>query len=475
MTIPERQNGDVSQKVAESQARENNEALVTCVNCGARYRVPAEHISKPGLKLKCTSCDTMFPVHEGLTEGVDTPSAREIPAAAEGAPDFYPSAADTGEPAVPGTDEPAAPGTDEREMPLPDDSQVSTMFDDLKVNLHTTQAPESNDPTSFDPPIVPPPAGGGQDPERAYLDAISLTEDGSQPTMPSKGKFSDAQKYKFFLKPGTEGDDEMADGNGPEEEALPPLDEKEQALAEEVETGVQGEPPFVPPPPKESSPDADHGAGIGADPALPALREEPQPSHPNAPVPDQEISKQTENFRYRLLSAAVALVLLIGAGWGAWLYMLPGTSKGYLLKEGVPAELTITNTRKGYFVTNKPSGERLYVLTGEIVNGFDAADQVGWIRLKGTAIGNGKKTRQSYSYIGNLLSDNQLATWALPAIQAYYGYLNGRNDGNYRIASGKSVPFQIVLAGVRQPIERVTTELVSYRRLGVPVYLDSYQ
>ena len=253
------------------------------------------------------------------------------------------------------------------------------------------------------------------------------------------------------------------------------MDDADQALAKEVETDVQGAPPFVPPLESEGAQPMAEEGGLGDMAALPAIREEPRPEHPSTPVPGQELSEEKENMRYRMLWVAVAVVLLFATAWGWWLWNLPGDAKSYVMRDGAPAEFTISNTRKGYFITNKPSGERLYVLTGEVVNGFDGEDQVGWIRLKGTAVGSRNATRESYSYVGNLLNDNQLATWALPAIKAYYGYLNGRDDGNFQIPKGKRVPFQIVLARVRQPINQITTELVSYQRKGLPVYVGRFQ
>lgn len=436
-------------------------ALVTCTDCDARYRVPAQQLLKRGLKLKCTSCGNMFPVPEGLApaEEVDTP--QEDFGVATPPPDFFPSAGDAGE-------QMAAPGSGE--MPVPDDSRVSTMFDDLKVNLGGAQPGIDGDPMSFDAPYMPPPDAGAGDPERAYMDAISLTEDGSPPNIPNKGTLTDSKKYRFFMKPSVEGDDKMADGNKPEDDGLPPLDSDEQALAGEMETDVQGEPPFVPPLDEESAPPA-----MDDIPPVPVVREEPKPEHPNSPVPDQEITKAKENQRFIMLWAAIIVVLLIGAGFGAWLWTLPGSSQRFMVQDGTPAEFTIANTRKGYFITNKPSGERLYVVTGEVTNGFDKSEQVGWIKLKGTAIGRGNSRRESFSYIGNMLNENQLATWALPAIRAYYGYLNGRDDGNYQIPQGKKVSFQIVMSGVKPPIQQFTTELVSYQRAGLPVYVAGYQ
>jgi predicted Zn finger-like uncharacterized protein len=455
---------------AASTAGGGGVAMVTCPNCGARYNVPAEQLSRQGLKLKCTNCDSMFPVPEemGAVEVPPAPLDETGPSAA--APDFFPSVSDSGEQAA---------SDQEPQMPLPDDARASTMFDDLQVNLASGTSQPEQDPSSLDPPSTPPPGSGVSDPERDYLEAVSFSDDGTPPTLPGKGNVSDDKKYRFFMKPGVEGDDDMADGNEPEDEGLPPLDDSDQALAGEVETSAQGEAPIVPPQTDDGAPDsaASESASetVGDSPNLPVVREEPASEHPNSPIPDQEIPATKENFRYRMLWVAVLVVVVVSAGWAGWLWTLPGASKGYGLRASTPAEFTITNTERGYFVTNKSSGERLYVLTGEVLNSFEGSEQVGWIKLKGSVIGSGSTPQAGYSYIGNLLNKNQLATWALPAIRAYYGYLNGRDDQNYHIPQGKSVRYQIVLAGVRQPIKQITTELVSYQRRGVPVFVEQFQ
>ena len=465
-----------SQQTAEaaSAAGGGGVAMVTCPKCGARYNVPAEQLSRQGLKLKCTGCDNMFPVPEemGAVEVPPAPLEDEGPSAAP--PDFFPSVSDSGE-------QVASDG--EPQMPLPDDARASTMFDDLQVNLASGRSEAEQDPSSLDPPSMPPPGSGVSDPERAYLEAVSFTEDGTPPNLPGKGNVSDDKKYRFFMKPNVEGDDDMADGKEPEDEGLPPLDDSDQALAGEVETNAHGESPIAPPQTDGAATDpaAPEAASEevsetgGGPPNLPVVLEEPAYEHPNPPIPDQEIPATKENFRYRMLWVAVLVVVVVAAGWGAWLWTLPGASKSYSLRASTPAEFTISNTKKGYFVTNKSSGERLYVLTGEVLNGFDGSEQVGWIKLKGSVVGSGGKPQAGYSYIGNFLNKNQLATWALPAIRAYYGYLNGRDDQNYHIPQGKSVPYQIVLAGVRQPIRQITTELVSYQRRGLPVFVEQFQ
>ena len=430
---PDLQNPADSQRVGAPGDATDGLAPVACTNCGARYRVPLEQLAKPGLRLKCTNCDNLFPVPQELVAGdqAEPPPGETGREAAP--PEFYPSVEDS--------DEQVAAAS-EQQMPLPDDARVSTMFDDLKVKLGQGPSIAGGDPLSLDPPLPAPPDDGASNPEQAYLEAVSFTDNGSPAVMPGKGSLSDDKKYRFFMKPGVEGEEAMADEKVPEDSDLPPLDEADQALAKEVETDVQGAPPFVPPLESEGvQPIAEEG-GLGDMAALPAIREEPKPEHPNSPVPGQELSEEKENLRYRMLWVAVAVVLLFATAWGWWLWNLPGNEKSYVMRDGAPAEFTISNTRKGYFITNKPSGERLYVLTGEVVNGFDGADQVGWIRLKGAAVGSRNAIRESYSYVGNLLNNNQLATWALPAIKAYYGYLNGRDDGNFQIPKGKRVPFQ---------------------------------
>ncbi len=458
--------------------------VLHCDNCDARYRVPRQPLHKPGLKLKCSACGHKFSVPPEFAEAPPPPSAGE-----EGPPasqEFSPSGGPPSEPPV--------TERGEQPMPLPDDSRVAGMFDDLQVNPPAA-APRGawgtsgEDPASLDAPPGESSLTNPLDADRAYLEAVSFGDEGRLGPSIGGGTIPDKQKYSFFLKPGE-----------PPADVPPPALDEEEAFAEGMSSELQDAPPFVaplaagaeddgkapadhawdapvepPPLDAEAAQDPEIAGAMGIDHNLPAVQAESSSSGAtNPPVQGHEVRGDVEKRRFRLLAAAIVLAVLLSVGWGAALLVQPGPSSGYALQAGAPSELAVSPTRGGYFVTNKPSGEKLYVLTGEIVNHFGTGDKVGWIRLAGMVYANGQPLHNGQGYAGNLLNEGQLATWALPAIAAYYGYGNGRNDVNFRIPEGKAVPYQIVLRGVKQPIERSEARVISFLRQGRPVYLEHY-
>jgi predicted Zn finger-like uncharacterized protein len=447
--------------------------VVECDNCDARYRVPVLHLRKPGLKLKCTRCGHTFPVPEGTI--IPAEPAMEMPTAGEpgGAPEFFPAAGPEGEPL----------GAQAREMPVPDDTRIDALFDDLKVDDAAAQeGAASLEATAAES-------------EQAYLEAVSFSEGGAPAQPPKGGGISDEQKYRFFLKPG-EGAVQMTEESGAQTETGPagavgetdaelpplPMDGQEPApISADEPWAADGEiPPFESEFPEETGM-TETTDTMELDPSLPALPAEDEDrfreAHgDNQAVPGQDAKRtRMENRKFFAMAAAVAAVLLVSAGWGLWIWTLPPASAAYTVREGSPQELAVTATRQGYFINNKPSGERLYVMTGQVVNRFTGKDRIGWVRVKGVVHTNSAKvTYEGHAYLGNLLNDDQLASWELNAIQAFYGYTNGRNDINLDIPEGKDVPYQIVLKGVNPPVTRTEALVVSFMRQGRPVYLEHF-
>ena len=212
------------------------------------------------------------------------------------------------------------------------------------------------------------------------------------------------------------------------------------------------------------------------DPTLPALPEEPElPLQPNPAVAGQPRVEARERRAFLALLGAAFLVALAAAGWGWWLSNLPDPAERFAIQSGAVEKLGLDSGKPPYFVTNKASGARLYVLSGEMENRFPTSERVGWVRLRGTAFGEGSKPVQTaYSYVGNLLTDEQLAAWDVQAIKAYYGYNNGREDSNFRLQNGTQVGFQIVFFGVPATVKRAEAKVIGYHRRGKPVYVETF-
>lgn len=179
--IPPQEAGGVPVDPPREDVANDGLALVVCPGCEARYRIAAESVQRPGVRLKCTQCGHQF------------------------APPGMPAAPPVGLPQHPrAATAAAAPGASgKREMPLPDEQQMDGLFDDLRpgelaaAETGRFQRPEpelgSLSDRGFDSEAPAP------NPEQAYLDAVAFDEDGDTPARP--GSVPDDQKFQLFLNP----------------------------------------------------------------------------------------------------------------------------------------------------------------------------------------------------------------------------------------------------------------------------------
>jgi len=453
------------------------DVLISCESCGANYRVAAETLQR-AVRFKCSQCGHQFHL----------PRPEEAPAAAppEGAPAFYPRAA---APAAA-----AARGLAEEDMPLPDEQRMDALFDDLKEP--GAAAPEPREDVTalgdlsgpFGDEPEPP-----EDAEQAYLDATALGDDGEAYQPPAGGMVPPDKKSRYFLEPGAFGKPEPehpAAGLGADDAELPPLDTTadEPVSTAEREGPEMPDEPFMaaggpPEPPEEEAPGAAPAAAAGPQPdehlpmVAPAPQEEPESHgpHQNPRVYGREHTPAKERRVFWLLLAAGVMVLALALFWAVWISQKPGTGGRYTVERERVHQLALKDSLAGHYVINKPSGQRLFVVQGALTNGFGKGEQIGWVRVRGTIYADMAQTKPlqtSYAYLGNLLDDQQLATWDLSAIRAYYGYNNGRGDVNYQIPPGATVPFQIFFPEIdEQKVERTVAEVVSYTRRGAPVFV----
>lgn len=450
--------GPISQPAGEDSVAEQKDAggegagetpraagvQVVCPECDAKYRVESASLRRPGIKLKCTQCGALFAPPRsdegGAADGMDSP-------------DFYPP---------PSQDTDAEPA--EPEMPVPDDQRVDTMFDDLRPDHEALQqqgdakdspggVPKENELGSLqgtefdDEPPVP-------DSEQAYMDAVSLGSDDGFESLPSGGTVPDDQKFKFFLDPNDPG-------KKPEEESsaeLPELD-----------------------PPHEDAMDAESPELPEDLPLLPVAREEeeenPELVVDNREVVDGQSAKLLTEPRALMVLAAASLGILIGAGiWGWWLMASTQNPDPFRIQDGRVHQLSLPDNPKEHFVKNRPSGKRLFVVNGIIENRFDDSGKVRWIRLRGmvfTGKDEEKPKAMAFAYAGNVLKDAQLSKWSLADIRAYHGFNNGRENINFEIPPGASVPYQLVFTDIGSNVGKTVTEVISYHRGGEAVFIDN--
>ncbi|HUJ75415.1 MAG TPA: zinc-ribbon domain-containing protein [bacterium] len=442
------------QDAALAESRDGD--LVQCPECHSRYRVPQEPLSRPGIRLKCTMCGHVFVPHRGESRPPGLPTSEQ---------ELFPHTES-------GMEETSAAGV--AAPPEPDDVRMQGLFDDLReepakphVSRDVTppevqevarpqQPREPAEPASAAAEPVPP-SPAAVDPEHAYLAAVSLEDEAPGPGAAARA-IPGAQKYKLFLNP-QEYIPGTASAPAPTESAEPPLPPVEPPAAEgEAAAAGSGPAPL-------REPD-DAGARLAAGAPSPVSR----------PVPPDRYAWLTEHRRIVLLGAVGCLVLVVVAAWIVWLLQKREPAQLFALEFGKVHQLQLDEAVQGSYVVNQPSGARIFVLQGSVVNRFPQERQISWVRVRGTAYADREQTRSlatASAYLGNVLSEQQLQSWTPEAITAYAAYNNGRNNSNVSIATGARVPYQLVFVTGGQPVMSTTSQVISYYRDGVAIYLDT--
>jgi hypothetical protein len=252
------------------------------------------------------------------------------------------------------------------------------------------------------------------------------------------------------------------------DDELPPLDDFPAAAAPPPKAAAKPPPEM----PVEAEPSPRLDAEVPPPPILMTERPHPLPDKKVVVEPAEWLS--TRN-RYVLLGVAAAILLIVAGAWTVWLWNAPDTSQPYTMESGKVHQLALDEKLEGRYVFNKPSGQRLFVVQGSLENHFSRGTEISWVRLRGSAYTDQNQSETlgtSFAFIGNVLSDAQLGSWDVDAIQAFYAYNNGRDNTNFQIPPGTRVPFQLVFVNIKRPVGRTVAQVVSYHRNNLTVYVD---
>jgi hypothetical protein len=112
----------------------------------------------------------------------------------------------------------------------------------------------------------------------------------------------------------------------------------------------------------------------------------------------------------------------------------------------------------GDFVDNRKAG-RLFVIKGKIRN--DYPELRNFIRVKGVVYTkDGKIVQNRVVYCGNALSDNALQRLDMPIINKKLGNRYGDKKSNFKIPSGKVLPFMLVFSDLPRQLSEFSVEVV---------------
>lgn len=129
-------------------------------------------------------------------------------------------------------------------------------------------------------------------------------------------------------------------------------------------------------------------------------------------------------------------------------------------KAQIPAPPVITplkETINGKFVTNKNAG-KLFVITGGLRNTGEAPRR--FIRVTGSLIAKGDViAKASTVYCGNTLSNIDLSTQEMTAIEKRLSNRTGDNRINLKLDPGKTIPFMVVFSDLPENLENFTVEV----------------
>jgi predicted Zn finger-like uncharacterized protein len=115
------------------------------------------------------------------------------------------------------------------------------------------------------------------------------------------------------------------------------------------------------------------------------------------------------------------------------------------------------NTINGKFVDNAKSGQ-LFVIRGHIKNEYDHPRS--YIKVTGKLFQKDKKmAKQATVYCGNMLSNSELASLDMAAINKKLRFRSGKKRSNFKVRTGKKVPFMIVFDKLPGNLDEYTVEV----------------
>lgn len=179
-----------------------------------------------------------------------------------------------------------------------------------------------------------------------------------------------------------------------------------------------------------------------------------RPAPPEKPSPPVKAPpKERLPSRFPLLTFLIAILILAGAGFGAFFLWerADDLKKAGLSFSALRQYLGLRNEAEGVIALEKVRGyyienallARIFVIEGQAVNQWREARS--FIKVKGALLdAKGTKVKEKEAYCGNILSEKDLRELPLAAIEKSLSSQFGESFSNVNIPPQKSVPFMIV-------------------------------
>jgi len=170
----------------------------------------------------------------------------------------------------------------------------------------------------------------------------------------------------------------------------------------------------------------------------------------------------------KMLIAVLCLVVLVGGGYLAMTFF-PDIPIPFLASQPQEPEDVAGNRKiRIYDVNSKfmdtAGAGRLFVITGKIRNDYPEAH--GFVSVKGKLYDAAKKEVQSQTvFCGNVLSNEELNTMQVEAIQKALSQRLGKDRVNARIEPGGSIPFMMVFSQLSDQLDEFSLEVIGSAKI----------
>jgi predicted Zn finger-like uncharacterized protein len=190
------------------------------------------------------------------------------------------------------------------------------------------------------------------------------------------------------------------------------------------------------------------------------------------PVPPP-IAQQQAPARRRMGMPFMVLLIMVLVGGGAYaaytvleslqikipfLESLKGAVTSEATDPGNMRASLLEGLISGEFVSNNSAG-RLFVIKGKLRNDYPEARN--FIRVKGILyLKDGKVAQDRIVYCGNVLSETDLQILDKETINKKLGNRFGDNKSNFRVPTGKVLPFMVVFSDIPHEVGEFSVEVV---------------
>jgi len=424
--------------------------IVTCENCNTGFNLDENLIKESGSKVRCSKCHHIFTAYKPVP--VEEPEPALEP---EEAPTEIPESAEASLPSLEAEEVPE----EALDFDLLEEVEEGPAEEEIVLEaLGLEEEPAAEEPTLVEEEAaVEETAEAVEEAPEEALD-LDLSEEAEE---------------------GPAEEEIALEALGFEEEpaAEKPTLVEEEAAVEETAEAVEPEPGIeeaeAKEEPKEEMPDA-----ISVE-SLEGVEEEEteqieqleQVEEELMPPPVADIEPQARKRISTPLMIVLVLVLLAGGAFAAYSLLksfdvkipffesLTGTPESATVDPGNLRMTTLEQIVKTEFVDNRTAG-RLFVIKGKVRNDYPEARN--FILVKGVLYSkDGKAVQEKTAYCGNTLSDIDLQALDKATIDTRLRNRFGDKRSNFRVPSGKVIPFVVVFSDLPQDLGEFSVEVVS--------------